>query len=132
MTARARSRRVTSQPFSTGTQETGSSARSGAQRVPADARVAVREVRRGLAGHVADATAVPSPAGAAGGAPPVAGGVISVEQRAEYLPPDFQCPALAEDAPGDLGVCASPGRRCYVTGEEVDVHTADGRGGSRT
>src|ERR1035438_1771214 len=28
----------------------------------------------------------------AGGARPVAGGVISVEQRDEYLPPDLQCP----------------------------------------
>src|ERR1039457_1834468 len=57
--------------------------------------------------------------------------VISVEKLPEYLLPDFQRPALAQDAPGDVGVGTGPGRSGDVTGEEVHVPAADRRRGAR-
>ncbi len=51
----------------------------------------------------------------------------SMEELPEYLLPNLQCPALAQNAADDLGMGSRPARGGSVAGEEIHVPAADGR-----
>ena len=59
-------------------------------------------------------------------------GSISVEELHKYLLSDFERPALAQDAAGDIRVRGGPRRSHRVAGEEVHEPAAEGRRRSLT